>query len=86
MQLPGFTADASLGKRGDSNRYYTTMRGSDSANLIVPSLAIGPGGYGISRCGASCKCCSADGDAHCCKICGSCSPTLSGGLVNAALS
>jgi hypothetical protein len=86
MIIPGFTAEASLGERGDSKHYYTIMRDSSSANSIVPSLAIGPiggGGLGIiSRCGASCKCCSADGNAHCCKVCDGCSPAVVGGLID----
>jgi len=78
MIIPGFTAEASLGKRGDSKHYYTIMRDSSSTNSIVPSLAIGGGGLGISQCGASCKCCSADNNAHCCKVCDGCSPTKGG--------
>jgi hypothetical protein len=77
MLLPGFTADSSLNKRGDSRSYYTMMRDFDGTNSIEP-MAISRYGtnliepMAISRCGASCKCCSRDGNAHCCNVCDRC--------------
>lgn len=80
-KMPGFTAELSLDKRDNSELYYTSTQDFDSTNLIVPmALVVGsPEGLGgllglkpISRCGAACKCCSRDGNAHCCDVCGSC--------------
>jgi len=75
MSQPGFTATSSIYERGDAGSYYTGRRDAHPKNLVVPMLAIGIGGAGvISRCGAACKCCSSDGNAHCCQVCDRCVP------------
>jgi hypothetical protein len=73
--LPGFSGDVSLGVSGGQYRGAGLPVGG--AVLVARfALPIG-GGFGIiSRCGASCKCCSADGNNHCCVVCDRCSPSL----------
>lgn len=67
MNLPGFSAESLL--CGFENKYHSTQR-PEAINGNYVTLQLRP----ITRCGAACKCCSSDGNDHCCTICAKCKP------------
>lgn len=69
--LPGFTADASLGIARDSHHGYQSVDAVPAGEVVLAAI-FAPVASAISRCGAACKCCSKDGNGHCCEICDKC--------------
>jgi hypothetical protein len=64
--MPGFTAEASLYSSEDE---YEGVQ-QDGVLPLGGGVILAR----ISRCGAACKCCSSDGNGHCCDVCDRCVP------------
>jgi hypothetical protein len=76
--LPGFGGEAALVASGRQYRGNAPRPVGGAVVVARVALPIYTGDVfmpaRISRCGAACKCCSADGDEHTCDVCGRCSP------------
>ncbi len=80
MNMPRFTANASLYKTHSSYRISYEFHQMPHTNRVLASLMISEGNPRPNPCRAACKCCIRTGNPDCCGACDDCLdwPTLGG--------